>query len=57
MPHLFWTVTADEVSDLKWQSIRDMEELLKRFSAGFTFQVRHACACDQPSPNVPCDSC
>ena len=39
MPHLFWTVTADEVSELKWQPIKDMEEILKRFNDSYTFKV------------------
>ena len=39
MPHLFWTLTADEVSELKWEAIRDMEKLLKKFNNSYTFQV------------------
>ena len=39
MPNLFWTVTMDEVSQLKWQEVKDMEDLLKSFSESFTYEV------------------
>jgi len=39
MPDLFWTVTMDEVSQLKWQSVIDMEKLLPKFCDSFKFQV------------------
>ena len=39
MPHIFWTVTEDDISELKWKCITDMEALLKNFCRGFTFMV------------------
>ncbi|GAX77275.1 hypothetical protein CEUSTIGMA_g4721.t1 [Chlamydomonas eustigma] len=38
MPDLFWTVTMDEVSELKWQPVRDMEALLKNFCNSMSFK-------------------
>ena len=40
LPDVFWTVTADEVSHLKWASIRDLEVLVKKFCKSYTWQVR-----------------
>lgn len=39
MPHIFLTLTADEVTHLRWDSINDLETFLHSFNAGFTFQV------------------
>ncbi len=38
IPHLFLTVTADEVSELKWESVRDMEAIIQSILRGSTFQ-------------------
>ncbi|GAX85815.1 hypothetical protein CEUSTIGMA_g13230.t1 [Chlamydomonas eustigma] len=38
MPDLFWTVTMDEVSELKWQPVKDMEALLKNFCNSMSFK-------------------
>ncbi|GAX86458.1 hypothetical protein CEUSTIGMA_g13868.t1 [Chlamydomonas eustigma] len=38
MPDLFWTVTMDEVSELKWQPVKDMEVLLKKFCQSMSFK-------------------
>lgn len=39
MPHLFLTLTADEVSELRWEEIKSLEEHLQRFNAGFSWKV------------------
>eukprot|EP00882_Tetradesmus_deserticola_P001750 GHRQ01001880.1.p1 GENE.GHRQ01001880.1~~GHRQ01001880.1.p1 ORF type:complete len:1314 (+),score=134.67 GHRQ01001880.1:549-3944(+) len=38
MPHLFLTLTADELSELMWSEVTDMTELLKRFNNSYTFK-------------------
>ncbi|GAX77999.1 hypothetical protein CEUSTIGMA_g5441.t1 [Chlamydomonas eustigma] len=41
MPDLFWTVTMDEVVSkdyTKWESVKDMETLLKSLCTSCTFQ-------------------
>jgi len=37
MPTLFMTLTADEVSNLRWQEIVDLEAFLQRFANGLTY--------------------
>ena len=39
MPHMFVTLTADEVSEMRWDMIDDLEEFMHSFNNGFTFQV------------------
>lgn len=39
MPHLFLTLTADEISELKWEEIVSLEAKLLRFSSLYTWQV------------------
>lgn len=39
MPTLFMTLTADEVSEYKWQSITDLEKFMKVFNESSTFLV------------------
>jgi hypothetical protein len=34
MPSFFLTLTSDEVSELRWEEINDLEEFLKRFGRG-----------------------
>ena len=38
MPHLFLTLTCDEVSEMKWQEIVDLEEFLKSVASNLSFQ-------------------
>ncbi|GAX74431.1 hypothetical protein CEUSTIGMA_g1880.t1 [Chlamydomonas eustigma] len=38
MPHLFWTVTMDEVFELKWKIVECMEDLLHQFCSSFMYQ-------------------
>ena len=38
MPALFLTLTADEVSDTRWQEIKDIEEMVKRFNSNYTWK-------------------
>ena len=42
LPTLFVTLTADEVSEFKWQSITDLESVVKDFNDDFQFTVRPA---------------
>lgn len=39
MPQLFLTLTADEVSETRWDCINDLEARLQSFCRGFTFTV------------------
>ena len=38
LPSFFLTLTADEHTPLKWTEINDMEQLLKSFCSGFSFE-------------------
>jgi hypothetical protein len=38
LPHLFLTLTADEVSSTKWSEVVQLEERLKRFNDSYTWQ-------------------
>lgn len=38
MPHMFLILTADEQSSLRWNEIKDMEQLLKSFCKSFTLE-------------------
>jgi hypothetical protein len=59
LPHLFVTVTADEVSELRWTSIVDVEEQLQCFSQSFTYKVGLPClrACPARGPALWCPAC
>lgn len=38
MPHLFLTLTADEVSETRWQEVIHLEAFLQRFNTSFTWK-------------------
>ncbi len=38
LPHLFLTLTADKHLPLKWMEVTDLEQLLKSFCRGFTYE-------------------
>ena len=39
LPHLLVTLTMDEVSNLKWQPVKDLETQLRQFCDSFSFRV------------------